>query len=175
MDKSTLTARGSNPGLAALAALNLLTASLAASAAPANITGTTPIDDVGIILTPLTREELAEEASAVRELARAKTAEVSAQKLLVRDAGGRAADAVLKRLQELVAERRGLFDDGYPFRSKWDSPKLMGKIAKDVKENDMPPFKHMKEKGATTSDAEPQAIIAWATNAETARQGPSAR
>jgi len=64
------------------------------------------------------------------------------------------------------AHKRMNLDDGFPFQSKWEMPKLMTNIRKAVAGKDMPPRKYMKQKGAALSDAERKAIVDWATNAE---------
>lgn len=98
--------RAFTPLLAAL----LLFVAPAATAEPTSIAATAPIADIGLLLAPLTRDELAAEAAVVRERARAKTQEVVAAKITVRDAAGDEAAAAQKRLEQLVAERRDLFD-----------------------------------------------------------------
>jgi mono/diheme cytochrome c family protein len=64
------------------------------------------------------------------------------------------------------AHKRLSMDDGFPFTSKWDMPKLMTEIRKAVADNDMPPNSYMKKKGVSLSEAERQAIVGWATDAE---------
>ncbi|MEZ5566263.1 MAG: mechanosensitive ion channel family protein [Gammaproteobacteria bacterium] len=74
------------------------------------IAATAPLNEVSLRLTPLTRDELAKQASAVRDLARDKTAEVAAARIAVREDGGGSATAAQKQLQSLIAERRILFE-----------------------------------------------------------------
>ena len=69
------------------------------------------------------------------------------------------------------AHKKMNLDDGFPFQSKWDLPKLMTKIRKEVANDKMPPRKYMKQKGAAPSDAERKAIVDWATNAEALLKG----
>ena len=57
-------------------------------------------------------------------------------------------------------------DNGFPFASKWDLPKLMAEIRKSVGDGDMPPAKYQKQKGAALSDADRQAIVKWAKESE---------
>ncbi len=64
------------------------------------------------------------------------------------------------------AHKKMTLDDGFPFKSKWDLPKLMTRIRNAAADNDMPPSKYMKQKGTTLSDAERKAIVGWATDAE---------
>jgi small conductance mechanosensitive channel len=88
----------------------LLFAVPVATATPTSIAGTAPIADVPLLLSPLTREELATEASAVRDLVRARTRDVAIAKIAVRDAADGEAAAAQERLQRLIAERGDLFD-----------------------------------------------------------------
>jgi len=69
------------------------------------------------------------------------------------------------------AHKRMNLDDGFPFQSKWNTPKLMTKIRKDVAAKDMPPRKYMKQKGVNLSDTDRKAIVDWATNAEALLKG----
>jgi mono/diheme cytochrome c family protein len=69
------------------------------------------------------------------------------------------------------AHKRLDLDDGFPFGSKWDMPKLMTKIRKAVANDKMPPGKYMKQKGVTLSDADRKAIVDWATGAEALLEG----
>lgn len=64
------------------------------------------------------------------------------------------------------AHRKWSMDDGFPFTSKWDLPKLMIEIREATADNDMPPPRYEKQKGSTMSDTERKAIINWATDAE---------
>lgn len=64
------------------------------------------------------------------------------------------------------AHKKLNMDDGFPFTSKWELPKLMTEIRKAVSDNDMPPAKYMKQKGSTLSDADRKAIVDWARGAE---------
>lgn len=72
------------------------------------------------------------------------------------------------------AHKRLGMDDGFPFTSKWDMPKLMAEIRKAVSEGDMPPKSYASKKGAALSDAERKAIVSWATDAEALLKGPTA-
>jgi mono/diheme cytochrome c family protein len=65
------------------------------------------------------------------------------------------------------AHRRMDIDDGFPFRSKWDTARLMKKIANSVEEGDMPPAKHARKKGRDMTAAEREAITKWARDAAT--------
>lgn len=69
------------------------------------------------------------------------------------------------------AHKRLNMDDGFPFTSKWQMEKLIGKIGKAVRKNDMPPKKYLKQKGSTLSDAERDAIIEWARDAQAMLKG----
>jgi mono/diheme cytochrome c family protein len=71
------------------------------------------------------------------------------------------------------AHKRLNMDDGFPFRSKWDMPKLMTEIREAVADNDMPPKSYMKKKGVSLSEAERKAIVDWATEAEALLKGQS--
>jgi len=64
------------------------------------------------------------------------------------------------------AHKKWSMDDGFPFPSKWDLPKLMTEIRKATADDDMPPPKYERQKGSTMSDAERKAIVKWATDAE---------
>lgn len=64
------------------------------------------------------------------------------------------------------AHKRLNMDDGFPFTSKWDMPKLMTEIRKAVADQDMPPSSYLKKKGAALSEAEREAIVDWAKDAE---------
>lgn len=69
------------------------------------------------------------------------------------------------------AHKRLNMDDGFPFSSKWDLPKLMTEIREAVAEDDMPPNSYMKKKGVSLSEAERNAIVGWATDAEALLKG----
>jgi mono/diheme cytochrome c family protein len=69
------------------------------------------------------------------------------------------------------AHKRLNMDDGFPFTSKWDMPKLMTEIREAVAESDMPPKSYTKKKGASLSEAERKAIVGWATDAEALLKG----
>ena len=69
------------------------------------------------------------------------------------------------------AHKRLNMDDGFPFTSKWDMPKLMTEIREAVAEDDMPPKSYMKKKGASPSEAERKAIVSWAAEAEALLKG----
>jgi mono/diheme cytochrome c family protein len=60
------------------------------------------------------------------------------------------------------AHRKFGMDEGFPFTSKWQLPKLLAEIRGEVSEEDMPPASYMKKKGVTMTEAERQAIIDWA-------------
>ncbi len=60
------------------------------------------------------------------------------------------------------AHRKFGMDEGFPFTSKWQLPKLLAEIRSEVSEEDMPPASYMKKKGVTMTEAERQAIIDWA-------------
>jgi mono/diheme cytochrome c family protein len=64
------------------------------------------------------------------------------------------------------AHKRLGMDEGFPFTSKWELPKLMAEIRKSVADNDMPPKSYLNKKGVSPSAAERQAIVDWATAAE---------
>jgi mono/diheme cytochrome c family protein len=72
------------------------------------------------------------------------------------------------------AHKRLAMDNGFPFTSKWDMPKLMAEIRKAVADGDMPPNSYAKKKGAALSEAERKAIVGWATDAEALLKGPAA-
>ena len=59
------------------------------------------------------------------------------------------------------AHRKFGMDEGFPFTSKWQLPKLLAEIRGEVAEEDMPPASYMKKKGVTMTEAERQAIIDW--------------
>ena len=60
------------------------------------------------------------------------------------------------------AHRKFGMDEGFPFTSKWQLPKLLAEIRGEVADEDMPPPSYMKTKGVTMTEAERQAIIDWA-------------
>jgi mono/diheme cytochrome c family protein len=68
------------------------------------------------------------------------------------------------------AHKKLNMDDGFPFTSKWELPRLMTEIRKAVADKDMPPRKYMEQKGKALSDAERQAIVTWARDAEAVLQ-----
>ncbi|MDH5275607.1 MAG: heme-binding domain-containing protein [Gammaproteobacteria bacterium] len=69
------------------------------------------------------------------------------------------------------AHRRLNMDDGFPFTSKWEMPRLMTEIREAVADKDMPPKSYLKKKGVSLSEAERQAIVGWATDAEALLKG----
>jgi mono/diheme cytochrome c family protein len=69
------------------------------------------------------------------------------------------------------AHKRLSMDDGFPFKSKWDMPRLMTEIREAVAESDMPPNSYMKKKGASLSESERKAIIGWARDAAALLKG----
>jgi small conductance mechanosensitive channel len=107
---STHIARHTGRALATLLAAILLLCPPAATAASSPVADTAPLADLSLLLTPLTREELAAEAARVRDLARTKTREVAAAKIVARDAAGDEATAAQERLEQLILERSELFD-----------------------------------------------------------------
>lgn len=74
------------------------------------IAATVPLEHVELYLTPLTRAELAEQAAAVRDLARAKVEDLVKAKVAARTAEGEAADAARREVERILAERSELFD-----------------------------------------------------------------
>jgi len=96
--------------LAVLLLTLLVLPAQAATAAASSVAVDAPLADLSLLLTPLTREELAAEAAAVRDLARARTQEVADAKIVARDATGDAATAAQERLEQLILERGELFE-----------------------------------------------------------------
>jgi len=96
--------------LAVLLLTLLVLPAQAATAAASSVAVDAPLADLSLLLTPLTREELAAEAAAVRDLARARTQEVADAKIVARDATGDTATAAQERLEQLILERGELFE-----------------------------------------------------------------
>jgi len=69
-----------------------------------------PLEQVALYLTPLTRSELADQATAVRDLARSKVEDLVEAKVAARTAEGDAADAARQDVERSLAERNELFD-----------------------------------------------------------------
>jgi len=103
-------ARNTGRGLAPLLAAILLFSAQAAIPASSSVAVTAPLADLSLLLTPLTRDELAAEAATVRDLARSKTQEVAAAKIVARDANDGEATAAQEQLEQLILERSELFD-----------------------------------------------------------------
>lgn len=83
---------------------------VAATATPETVAATASLEEASLLLIPLTRDELAQEAAAVRALARARTQEVMTAKILARKAASGEATAVQADLERLVRQRRDLFE-----------------------------------------------------------------
>ncbi len=80
------------------------------SGAPRPVAVSVPAEHVAAKLTPLTREELAEEAAEVLELARDKVSAVVDAKIAAKEASGEQQQALQTRIDELVWQRRDLFE-----------------------------------------------------------------
>ena len=107
----------SGPQRAAEAAEGVPTAATFASV---RTPATAPIDQVELLLTPMTRDELAEEAAAVRDLARAKVEELVAAKL-ARQAGDDTSGSAQQEIGRLSGERAALFERLGLVLAAWES------------------------------------------------------
>jgi small conductance mechanosensitive channel len=84
----------------------------AAMASPASqpVSVSVPTEQVAAKLTPLTRDELAQEAAEVLKLARGTVADLADAKIALQDASGEPQQSLQARIDELVWQRRDLFD-----------------------------------------------------------------
>jgi len=90
-----------------------------------------PAEQVAAKLMPLTREELAGEAADMLELTRAKVAELADARILLADASGEDKPALQARVEELVWQRRDLFQRLDQVLSAWEAK---GGKAEDIAE-----------------------------------------
>lgn len=74
------------------------------------VAGTAPLADFSLLLMPLTRDELAQEASAVRALARTRAQEIVAATILAQRTPSGEATVTQADLERLVQQRRDLFE-----------------------------------------------------------------
>ena len=81
-----------------------------ASAASQPVSVSVPAEQVAAKLTPLTRDELAQEAAEVLKLARGTVADLADAKIALQDISGEQRRSLQARIDDLVWQRRDLFD-----------------------------------------------------------------
>jgi small conductance mechanosensitive channel len=102
-----------------------------ASAASQPVSVSVPTEQVAAKLTPMTRDELAQEAAEVLKLARGTVADLADAKIAVQEVSGEQRQSLQARIDELVWQRRDLFDRLDQVLVAWEAK---GGTAEDIAE-----------------------------------------
>jgi small conductance mechanosensitive channel len=115
----------------AVAPLETSDPAITAAPGPRAVAVSVPAEQVAAKLTPLTRDELAEEAATVLGLAREKVAALADTKIAAQEAADESQQALQARIDELAWQRRDLFDRLDKVLVAWEAK---GGTAEDIAE-----------------------------------------